>query len=154
MLEEVVNFSLGWYQQPTARHLSYTLLKYYKHYSVVTTCGEQQVQMVFRDRSELAEVITNNFNISLSQCSVFICLKTSTIVPLPKQTTITGLNDHTSVALTPIIIKCLKRLVLKYIKAALLITLDPRQYAYRTNRNSSIFVLAPFLSSSLYIYIQ
>lgn len=41
------------------------------------------------------------------------------IVPLPKQTAITGLNDYRPVTLTPIIMKCLERLVLKYIKVAL-----------------------------------
>lgn len=41
-------------------------------------------------------------------------------MPIPKPTAITCLNDHRPVALTPVIRKCQKRLVLKYIIAAVL----------------------------------
>ncbi len=92
---------------------------------------------ILRDcAAELGEVFTNIFNLSLSQCTVPTCLKTSTIVPVPKQTSITSLNDYRPVALTPVIMKCLERLVLQHIKAALPPTLDPHQYAYRANRST------------------
>ncbi len=60
----------------------------------------------------------------------------STIVPVPKQAAITSLNDYRPIALTPVIMKCLERLVLHHIKAALPLTLDPHQYAYRANRST------------------
>ncbi len=65
----------------------------------------------------LGEVFTNIFNLSLLKCTVPSCLKTSTIVPVPKQAAITSLNEQTYWTDT-----CnhemLERLVLHYIKAA------------------------------------
>ena len=43
--------------------------------------------------AELAEVLTDIYNLFLSQSSVPTCFKTTTIVPLPKKNTITCLND-------------------------------------------------------------
>lgn len=60
-------------------------------------------------------------------------MKTSTIVPLPKQTSIASLTDYSPVALAPVIMKCFERLVLQHIKAALPPTLDPHQFVYRAN---------------------
>lgn len=92
---------------------------------------------VLRDcAAELGEVFTNIFNLSLLQCIVPTCLKTSTIVPVPKQAAITSLSDYRPIALTPVITKRLERLVLHYIKAALPLTLDPHQYAFRANRST------------------
>ncbi len=82
----------------------------------------------------LGEVLTNIFNLSLSQSTVPACLKMSTIMPVTKQAAVTSFSDYRPVALTPVITKCLERLVLQHIKAALPPTLDPHQYAYRTNR--------------------
>ncbi len=92
---------------------------------------------VLRDcAAELGEVFTNIFNLSLFKCTVPTCLNTSTIVPVPKQAAITSLNDYRPIALTPVIMKCLARLVLHHIKTALPPTLDPHQYAYRANRST------------------
>ncbi|KAK0154257.1 hypothetical protein N1851_003646 [Merluccius polli] len=54
---------------------------------------------------QLAEVFTDIFNQSLSLSSVPTCLKTSTIIPIPKQQKVTGLNDWRPIALTPIVSK-------------------------------------------------
>ncbi len=92
---------------------------------------------VLRDcAAELGEVFTNIFNLSLLKCTVPTCLKTSTIVPVPKLAAITSLNDYRPIALTPVIMKCLERLVLHHIKTALSPTMDPHQYAYRANRST------------------
>ena len=72
--------------------------------------------------AELGEVFSNH------SAQVPTCLRTSTIVPVPKQTAITSLNNYRPLALTPVILKCLERLVLQHIKAALPPTLDPNQY--------------------------
>lgn len=98
---------------------------------------------ILRDcAAELDEVFTNIFNLSLFKCTVTTCLKMSTIVPVPKQAAITSLNDYRPIALTPVIMKCLERLVLHHIKAALPLTLDPHQYPYRANRSTddAIFI--------------
>lgn len=62
---------------------------------------------VFRDCvPELGEVFKNIFNLSLSQFIVLTWI--STIVPLPKQTSITSFNDYMPVGLTPVIMKRFK----------------------------------------------
>lgn len=58
------------------------------------------------------------------------------MVPVPKQTAVTSLNDYRPVALTPVIMKCFERLVLNHIKAGLQPTLDPHQYEYRSKRST------------------
>ena len=65
-----------------------------------------------------------------------MCLKTSSIVPVPKHSTAASLNDFRPVALTPIISKCFERLVLAHLKTCLPPTLDPFQFAYRQNRST------------------
>ncbi|KAF7648743.1 hypothetical protein LDENG_00152540, partial [Lucifuga dentata] len=81
---------------------------------------------------QLTEVFTDIFNLSLVHATVLFC----TIIPVPKQTNISSLNDYRPVALTPIISKCFERLVLGYIKSTLSPALDQHQYAYRANRST------------------
>ncbi|KAI5626796.1 gastrula zinc finger protein XlCGF28.1-like [Silurus asotus] len=80
---------------------------------------------------QLADVFTDIFNISLSSKVVPTCFKTTTIVPVPKKSTISCLNDYRPIALTPIMIKCFERLVMRHIKTQLPPCLDPMQFAYR-----------------------
>lgn len=47
---------------------------------------------------ELAEVLTDIFNTSLSQAVVPVCLKTSTILPVPKSSAMMCMNDYRPVA--------------------------------------------------------
>ncbi|KAK3557548.1 hypothetical protein QTP70_029230 [Hemibagrus guttatus] len=63
------------------------------------------------------------------------CFKTSAIVPVPKKTKITGLNDYRPVALTSVVMKSFERLVLSYLKDITDPLLDPLQFAYRANRS-------------------
>ncbi|KAI4891004.1 hypothetical protein NFI96_004964 [Prochilodus magdalenae] len=86
--------------------------------------------------SQLAEVFTNIFNLSLKQAAVPTCFKTSTIIPVPKKSVVKCLNDYRPVALTPIVMKCFERLVLSHIKAVIPPDLDQHQFAYRTNRST------------------
>ncbi|KAI3366414.1 hypothetical protein L3Q82_000569 [Scortum barcoo] len=85
---------------------------------------------------QLTEVLTDIFNTSLQQAAVPTCLKTATIIPIPKTPTVTGLNDYRPVALTPIVMKCFERLVMAHIKDCVDVTVDPHQYAYRKNRST------------------
>ncbi|KAI4880570.1 hypothetical protein NFI96_032230 [Prochilodus magdalenae] len=57
----------------------------------------------------------------------------TTIIPVPKKSSVSSLNDYRPVALTPIIMKCLERLVMRYIKTLLPPSLDPLQFVYRPN---------------------
>ncbi|KAI5615474.1 gastrula zinc finger protein XlCGF28.1-like [Silurus asotus] len=85
---------------------------------------------------QLAQVFTDIFNLSLAQATVPTCLKTTTIVPVPKHSAAKCLNDFRPVALTPIAMKCFEKLVLNHLTAGLPPTLDPHQYAYRPNRST------------------
>ncbi|KAM3842180.1 zinc finger CCCH domain-containing protein 15-like [Diretmus argenteus] len=58
------------------------------------------------------------------------CFKTTSIVPVPKYSTASSLNDFRPVALTPTIMKCFERLVLAHLKSCLPPTLDPLQFTY------------------------
>ncbi|XP_039458566.1 protein NLRC3-like [Oreochromis aureus] len=80
---------------------------------------------------ELAEVFTNIFNLSLRQSVVPTA---STIIPVPKKSVVSCLNDYHPVALTSVIMKCLERLVKGHICSSLPDTLDPLRFAYWTNR--------------------
>ncbi|KAK3506672.1 hypothetical protein QTP70_013797 [Hemibagrus guttatus] len=59
-----------------------------------------------------------------------------TIVPMPKKSAVSCLNDYRPIALTPIVMKCFKRLVLRHIKTQLPPSLDPLQFAYCPNRST------------------
>ncbi|KAK3514122.1 hypothetical protein QTP70_005121 [Hemibagrus guttatus] len=53
-----------------------------------------------------SKCLHNIFKISLSSAVVPTCLKTMTIVPVPKKSTVSCLNDYRPIALTPIVMKC------------------------------------------------
>ena len=55
---------------------------------------------------QLAGVFMDIFNIS--QSAVPTCFKMATIVPVPKKAKVTELNDYRPVALTSVIMKCLR----------------------------------------------
>eukprot|EP00064_Thunnus_orientalis_P011537 superscaffoldBa00001673_g11568 len=89
---------------------------------MLRTCAEQ-----------LAGVFTDIFNLSMAQTVVLTNFKTASIVPVPKLSTATALNDFHPVALTPNIAKRFKTLVLSHLKSCLPATLVPHQFAYRHN---------------------
>ena len=92
---------------------------------------------VLKDNADqLTGVFTRIFNQSLLQSTVPPCLKSSTIVPLPKKYTISGLNDYRPLALTSVIKKGLEKLVRSHIISYLPSTIESHQFAYRTNRST------------------
>ncbi|KAI7804208.1 putative RNA-directed DNA polymerase from mobile element jockey-like [Triplophysa rosa] len=92
---------------------------------------------VLRDcAGQLAGVFTKIFNQCISQAVVPSCLKTFTIIPIPKKNTISCLNDYRPVALTPIIMKCFEKLVRTYIVSILPPSFNPYPFAYRANRST------------------
>ncbi|KAK3572884.1 hypothetical protein QTP86_009899 [Hemibagrus guttatus] len=87
---------------------------------------------VLRECAEqLVDIFTDIFNIFLSSTVVPTCLKTTTIVPVPKKSTVSCLNDYHPLALTPIVMKCFKRLIMRHIKRQLPPSLDPLRFAPR-----------------------
>ncbi|KAK3541571.1 hypothetical protein QTP86_031647, partial [Hemibagrus guttatus] len=84
---------------------------------------------------QLAGVFTRLLNQSLSQSTVPPCLKSSTVIPLPKKPHISSLNDYWPVALTPVVMKCFENLVRGHIMSLLPQSFDPHQFAYRSNKS-------------------
>lgn len=64
---------------------------------------------------QLAPALTDIFNISLNHAIIPSCFKTATIIPVSKKPMITCLSDYCPVTLTPIMMKCFKRLVKAHI---------------------------------------
>ncbi|KAK3545720.1 hypothetical protein QTP70_011351 [Hemibagrus guttatus] len=87
--------------------------------SVVREDGEGGARGLSSDEKMLWSFFPEIFNISLSSTIVPTCLKTATNVPVPKKSTDSCLNGYRPVALTPIVMKCFERLVMKHIKTQL-----------------------------------
>ena len=62
--------------------------------------------------------------------------KTSVICPVPKCKNPQQLNDYRPVALTPVVMKCFERMVLKMLLPQTQHMHDPFQFAYRQNRST------------------
>jgi hypothetical protein len=86
---------------------------------------------------QLAGVFTDIFNMSLIESVIATCFKQTTIVPVPKNTKATCLNDYRPVALTSLAMKCFERLVMVHVNTIIPETLDPLQFAYRPNRSTN-----------------
>ena len=92
---------------------------------------------VLRDCADsLTDVLTDIYNTSLNQAIIPASFKSTTIVPLPKKSPASSLNDYRPIALTPIMMKCFERLVKAHITSSLPSTLDPFQFAYRPKRST------------------
>ncbi len=79
---------------------------------------------------------TMQWKSAISQAVVPTCFKATTIIPVPKKSSPSCFNDYRPVALTPIPMKCFERLVMQHIKSVLPPSLDPFQFAYRSNRST------------------
>ena len=68
--------------------------------------------------------------------------KQTTIVPVPKNTKVTCLNDYRPLAFASVAMKCFIRLVMAHINTIIPGTLDPLQFAYHPNRSidDAIFI--------------
>ena len=75
-------------------------------------------------------------NLSLSESVIPTCFKQTTIVPVPKNTKVTCLNDYRPVVLTSIAMKCFDRLVMAHINTIFPETLDPLQFASCPNTST------------------
>lgn len=62
--------------------------------------------------------------------------KTASIVPVPKHSTVIVLNIFSPLALTPIIARFFRRLVLSHLKSCLPAKMHPHQFPYCNNRST------------------
>ncbi len=83
---------------------------------------------------QLAGLFTSIFNESLATSVVPTSFKKSVIIPVPKNSKPSCLNDSCPVALTSIVMKVFERLLKNHICSSIPVTLDTLQFAYRPNR--------------------
>ena len=82
---------------------------------------------------QLAVPFTHLFNLSLRTGRVPRLWKSSCIVPVPKKSRPSVLNDYRPVALTSQVMKIFERLVLNQLKPSVSEHLDPLQFAYQAD---------------------
>eukprot|EP00061_Rhincodon_typus_P005060 g24079.t1 len=87
--------------------------------------------------AQLVEVFTDIFTLPILRAKVSTCFKNSTIIPVSKKTHAMCHNDYRPIALTSIIMKCFKRLVMPHINSSLPTCLDPVRFAYQHNRSTA-----------------
>ncbi len=97
---------------------------------------------------QLAGLFTSIFNESLATSVVPTSFKKSVIIPVPKNSKPSCLNDYRPVALTSTVMKVFERLLKKHIFSSIPATLDPLQFAYRPNRSTDD-AISQVLHSSL-----
>ncbi len=97
---------------------------------------------------QLAGLFTSIFNESLATSVVSTSFKKSVIIPVPKNSKPSCLNDYRPVALTSTVMKVFERLLKKHICSSIPVTLDPLQFAYRPNRSTDN-AISQILHSSL-----
>ncbi len=78
---------------------------------------------------QLAGLFTSIFNESLATSVVPTPFKKSVIIPVPKNSKPSCLNDYRPVALTSTVMKVFERLLKKHICSSIPATLDPLQFA-------------------------
>ncbi len=97
---------------------------------------------------QLAGLFTSIFNESLATSVVPTSFKKSVIIPVPKNSKPSCLNDYRPVALTSTVMKVFERLLKKHICSSIPATLDPLQFAYWPNRSTDD-AISQVLHSSL-----
>ncbi len=85
---------------------------------------------------QLAGLFTLIFNESLATSVVPTSFKKSIIIPVPKNSKPSCLNDYRPVALTSIVMKVFERLLKNHICSSIPVTLATLQFAYCPNRSS------------------
>ncbi len=100
------------------------------------------------DADQLAGLFTSIFNESLATSVIPTSFKKSVIIPVPKNSKPSCLNDNRPVALTSIFMKVFERLLKNHICSSIPVTLDPLQFAYCPNRSTDD-AISQVLHSSL-----
>ncbi len=103
---------------------------------------------------QLAGLFTSIFNESLATSVVPTSFKKSVIIPVPKNSKPSFLNDYRPVALTSTVMKVFERLLKKHICSSIPATLDPLQFAYRPNRSTDDAISQVLHSSLRLLFID
>ena len=117
---------------------------------VTKSCGPDKLPArLFRTLADsLAVPIQTMFNNSISMGTVPTIWKSATIKPVPKNKCASEPKDYRPIALTPILAKCLERLLIPYITSCFE---DTRQFAYKQNRGTedALTILLDILTNHL-----
>lgn len=92
------------------------------------------VRMLKTSADQLTVVFKDIFNFPLLWFEVPTCFKRASIVPVPKKSMMTCLNDYHPVALVSTITKCFNKLVKTQINSSLWTAIDCFQSAYHHHR--------------------
>ena len=106
-----------------------------------SACGPYEIPGVVLKHchDSLAPVFTTLFQRALESGHIPSIWKSSNVVPVPKKTSPSALNDYRPIALTSIPFKCMERIVLQRLHAATQSFQDPLQFAYTLNRNRGCY---------------
>lgn len=85
---------------------------------------------------QLRGVMTQLFQTLLDRCTFPNRWKKSIIIPVPKIPRAGALKDFRPVALTPLLAKCMERVVSTHLRLYVSDQLDPCQFAYRPHRGT------------------
>ena len=99
-------------------------------------CGPDNIMgIVLREcKYQLAQIFRELFQTSLDTHEIPTIWKTSNIIPVPKNSNPTVLNDYRPVALTSVAMKCLEHIVKTFLMIEVQKKIDPLQFAYTPKR--------------------
>ena len=100
------------------------------------SCGPDGIQnkLLKTCAEQLSFIFCHIFNLSLKQCKVPENWKTSCIVPTPKKSHVSVMNDLRPIALTSCVMKLFERCVIVHLKPQVIEFIDRLQFAYQMNR--------------------
>ena len=108
----------------------------FNNINIRKSCGPDGIQgKILKSCSDqLAPVFCKLYQKSLDTTTIPKLWKMSEIIPVPKKTKCTQLNDYRPVALTSLLMKCFERLLLRFLLDNIRETMDQLQFAYRAKR--------------------
>ncbi|XP_077985174.1 uncharacterized protein LOC144439815 [Glandiceps talaboti] len=120
------------------------VVKQFKSLNVRKTAGPDNItgKLLKECCTQLAPIFSRLFQLSIDTHTVPHYWKKSCIIPIPKIPRPTKNNDFRPVALTSIPMKCLERILLKYLVSQTSLYQDPLQFAYRQHRSTEDAVLS------------
>ena len=112
------------------------VLGIFKNVNPLKACGPDGLkgQVLKSCAEQLAEPFVEIFSTSINNHDIPSTWKSSTIIPVPKVAKPLELNDYRPVALTPILCKCLEKIVKMFLMQDLEAKLDPLQFAYQREK--------------------
>ena len=112
------------------------VVRIFKKVNPIKACGPDGLkgQVLKSCAEQLAEPFVEIFSTSINNHDIPSAWKSSIIIPVPKIANPLELNDYRPVALTPILCKCLEKIVKMYLLQDLEAKLDPLQFAYQREK--------------------